>query len=677
MCRKDVPVKPPMRHILPHSTVNRAKEQEKKIQMRMIYLQEYNERMRKERAERAREKQNRIKQRVQAAAEMELRRKITMVRQWRTNEKKRLARVKHEREAKAKYLESEANRKWSARVSAQNHKIQEEALLLKLYTEDMNAGAARRAKKADIYAYVTDLELQRIRLANWKLLHGGNAKAAQLVRKMGEEFERSKRGAKGMSLEFALSLAHEAMNNAWSTEGDTLMTLGQARARMDVETVLPSAPVRLLEEILETTVMEFARQRTHLLMRDVERVVRGRAATVFFQNFRPAPKKRSQKPPRWSAQVATEMARQNVNVRRGAGIAFGDVRDIPNEEEAEHEMKRARDRPPTPVVWFFRLNHPAPPRLKRLVFFIWICMGMRSLHQLRSVTGSPHSRVCHVRTASGPLQDGGVQSRKCIMDDWKETAHIVPDSHRLKNRAAHSAGCLGQSFLLILIAFLLDQLCGMVDIIVFNESLQAYMITMAAGPFYRRQYLRNAYLKLYNSSNFKIRQIQELPNTVFASSCLQPSRTKLAEVTFSDRCEDLPDPVALGTFLPERRKMLEMINVAARLMSRSVSEKVLKGLDIIVGTVTLPNMRHPMEWGEAVEGLASAVVDNRVNVENADVRRTSEFLAHRILRSLLLEMKEEKRKRKESIASSEGGEAKKDFYDPNTATESGKESPNK
>lgn len=38
--------------------------------------------------------------------------------------------------------------------------------------------------------------------------------------------------------------------------------------------------------------MEFARQRTHLLMRDVERVVRARAAAVFFQNFRPPPKKR-------------------------------------------------------------------------------------------------------------------------------------------------------------------------------------------------------------------------------------------------------------------------------------------------------------------------------------------------------------------------------------------------
>lgn len=60
-----------------------------------------------------------------------------------------------------------------------------------------------------------------------------------------------------MSLEFALNLAHEAMNNAWSTEGDTLMTLGQARARMDVETVLPSAPVRLLEEVCKASSEDF------------------------------------------------------------------------------------------------------------------------------------------------------------------------------------------------------------------------------------------------------------------------------------------------------------------------------------------------------------------------------------------------------------------------------------
>lgn len=52
-----------------------------------------------------------------------------------------------------------------------------------------------------------------------------------------------------------------------------------------------------------------------------------------------------------------------------------------------------------------------------------------------------------------------------------------------------------------------------------------------------------------------------------------------------------------------------------------------------------------MEWGEAVEGLADAVVNNRVHAECADVRRTGEFLSHRILRSLLIEMKEEKQKR--------------------------------
>lgn len=51
-----------------------------------------------------------------------------------------------------------------------------------------------------------------------------------------------------------------------------------------------------------------------------------------------------------------------------------------------------------------------------------------------------------------------------------------------------------------------------------------------------------------------------------------------------------------------------------------------------------------VEWGEAVEGLAGAVVDNRVHVECADVRRTSEFLAHRILRSLLIEMRQEKQR---------------------------------
>ncbi|KAH9628357.1 hypothetical protein HF086_015887, partial [Spodoptera exigua] len=84
-----------------------AKAQEKKIQARMKYLAEFNAKQRKERAMKARDKQNRIKQRVQAAAEMELRRKITMIRQWRANEKKRLNRLKQERESKLVRVETE------------------------------------------------------------------------------------------------------------------------------------------------------------------------------------------------------------------------------------------------------------------------------------------------------------------------------------------------------------------------------------------------------------------------------------------------------------------------------------------------------------------------------------------------------------------------------------------
>lgn len=73
----------------------------------MKYLQEFNEKQRKERATRAHDKQNRIKQRVQAANEMELRRKITMIRQWRANEKKRLNRLRQDRESKIRRLENE------------------------------------------------------------------------------------------------------------------------------------------------------------------------------------------------------------------------------------------------------------------------------------------------------------------------------------------------------------------------------------------------------------------------------------------------------------------------------------------------------------------------------------------------------------------------------------------
>lgn len=52
-----------------------------------------------------------------------------------------------------------------------------------------------------------------------------------------------------MSPELAQRLASEAMSTAVSTQGDALMTLGQARARMDIETVLPTAPIKLLDEV--------------------------------------------------------------------------------------------------------------------------------------------------------------------------------------------------------------------------------------------------------------------------------------------------------------------------------------------------------------------------------------------------------------------------------------------
>ncbi|KAF9413585.1 hypothetical protein HW555_008230 [Spodoptera exigua] len=448
--------------------IKNAKAQEKKIQARMKYLAEFNAKQRKERAMKARDKQNRIKQRVQAAAEMELRRKITMIRQWRANEKKRLNRLKQERESKLVRVETEANNKWIARVDAQNTKLQEEALLLQLYSEDMAAGARRRRKKSEIYAYNTDLELQRIRLANWKLMHGGTAKVARLVRKMGLEFEKSKRGAKGMSPELAQKMASEAMTNAMSTTGDTLMILGQARARMDMETVLPLAPIRILDEMLDSTIIEFARRRVHSLLLDLERVIRSQASVILFQNFKPTPTKKRNKP-RWVQQIHSEMTRQFFHQRDSSMLGFGDITKIPFEDETTGELKSVKDRPPTPV----------------------------------------------------------------------------------------------------------------------------------------------------------------------------PSKTKLAEVTFVDRIEDLPDPVP--SFLPERKKLIEMANISARLLSKSVSQKVQKGLDITVGKVTLPPMRHPMEWGEAVEGLAMAVVDNRVNADCGDVRRTGDFLTHRILKALQNSMKFEKK----------------------------------
>lgn len=49
--------------------------------------------------------------------------------------------------------------------------------------------------------------------------------------------------------------------------------------------------------------------------------------------------------------------------------------------------------------------------------------------------------------------------------------------------------------------------------------------------------------------------------------------TKLAEVTFVDRVEDLPDPVAVGTYLPERKKLLEVRTLLFILYIRYITTK--------------------------------------------------------------------------------------------------------
>ncbi|PZC81329.1 hypothetical protein B5X24_HaOG212781 [Helicoverpa armigera] len=358
--------------------------------------------------------------------------------------------------------------------------------LEKVAQEHADEWASKKRAKAEIYAYNTDLELQRIRLANWKLGHGGTAKTVRLIKKMGSEFEKSKRGAKGMSPELAQKMAAQAMSNAMSTQGDTLMILGQARVRMDIETLLPLAPIRLLDEMLESAIMEFSRRRVHQLLQDVENMVQSRASVVFFQDFRqPVGKKRS-KQSRWQSQIAAEMARHHA---RESMLGFGEAIKIPAEVESEIELKSIKERIPTPV----------------------------------------------------------------------------------------------------------------------------------------------------------------------------PSKTKLAEVTFIDRVEDLPDPVSVPTYLPERKKLLDMVNASAKLLSRTVTAKVDKGMDVTVGKVTLPKMRHPLEWGEAVEGLAMAVVDNRVHAECADVRRACEFLTNRVLKNLQNDMKQERKRRRERELQDEKRE---DFYVP-------------
>ncbi|KAJ2948056.1 hypothetical protein O0L34_g9853 [Tuta absoluta] len=484
-----------------------AKEKQKKVEFRMQYLTEMNKQKRKERAQRIQEKDNRVKQRVQAASEMELRRKITMIRQWRSNEKRRLQRLKQNREAKIRKMEDDAERMWQQRVESQNQKIQKEAMLLQLYVDDMNNAANRRHKKAQIYAYNTDLQLQSIRIRNLREIHGGVLKKVKLVKKMGYEFEKSKRGAKGMTTEVAHQIARNAMSYAMSTGGDMLMTLGQARARMDLETVLPTAPIKILDMILENVVVEFARRRVHLLLRDVERVVDSRALNMFLGRKASTTSIKSRsRAPRQSVQMTTALASQFAT--HGI-IAFGEVVHIaPEEEFTDVDLKRTKDRPPTPV----------------------------------------------------------------------------------------------------------------------------------------------------------------------------PSLTKLAEVTFSEKVEDLPDPISMPNYLPERKKILEMINVAAKLMSRYVSVLVHKGMDLTLGKVTLPNLRVKLEWGEAVEGLSEAVVNNSIKPDSADIRRACEFLSHRILCNLKKQMRIHKERQKSISmgrpASYENPAPPTDFYVPGKAESLPDEDPN-
>lgn len=56
-----------------------------------------------------------------------------------------------------------------------------------------------------------------------------------------------------------------------------------------------------------------------------------------------------------------------------------------------------------------------------------------------------------------------------------------------------------------------------------------------------------------------------------------------------------------------------------------------------------------VEWGEAVEALSEAVVNNAVDNECPDIRRCTVFLSHRILRRLQLDMRDEKSRRVSNI----------------------------
>ncbi|XP_041974840.1 uncharacterized protein LOC121730075 [Aricia agestis] len=441
-----------------------AKEREKKVRARIKYLAEFNEKNRKERAQKAREKENQIKQRVHAAAELEIRRKITMIRLWRSNEKKRLNTLKLEQDLKQRMLEAEAENKWKARVESQHQKIINDALLLKIYMEDMKAAARRRAKRAEEYAYNTDLELQRIRMANWRKLHGSVATGNRdvLIRKMGAEFEKSKRGSKGINLNKAQRMASEAVSLSMSTPGDTLMMLGQARARMDMEIMLPSPPIKILDQLLENAIMIYARKRVNIMMQHVQHAAYYRAAQEFNHLPRsPASLKGGHKPVRWSTQNDTELPPKATNQRNSA-IAFGEITHIQAKDSVDYDLKRTRDRPPTPV----------------------------------------------------------------------------------------------------------------------------------------------------------------------------PSLTTLVEVTFSDNVENLPDPVSNASNLPERRKMIEMVNIAGRVMMRSLNKRITSAIDLVIKKITLPHIRHPMTWSEAVDGVSTAVVEGRVRPDCPELRQATMHMAYAVLQSI-------------------------------------------
>uniref|UniRef100_A0A2A4JCC8 Uncharacterized protein n=1 Tax=Heliothis virescens TaxID=7102 RepID=A0A2A4JCC8_HELVI len=586
-----------------------ARAQEKKIQARMKYLQEFNEKQRRERAQKAREKQNRIKQRVQAAAEMELRRKITMVRQWRANEKKRLNRVKQERESKLRRLENEANSKWTARVEAQNMKLQEEALLLKLYTEDMAAGAKRRAKKAEIYAYNTDLELQRIRLANWKLGHGGTAKTMRLVKKMGAEFEKSKRGAKGMSPELAQKIAAEAMSNAMSTQGDTLMILGQARCRMDIETLLPLAPIRLLDEANSKWTARVEAQNMKLQEEAL-------LLKLYTEDMAAGAKRRAKKAEIYAYNTDLELQRIRLaNWKLGHGGTAKTMRLV-KKMGAEFEKSK-------------RGAKGMSPELAQKIAAEAMSNAMSTQGDTLMILGQARCRMdIETLLPLAPIRLLDEMLEAAIMEFARRRVHqLLQDvEHVVQSQAA--------------IVFFQDyrRAPGKKRS---KPSRWASQIEAEMARHHARESMLGfgeaVKIPAEEESDIEFKSIKErVPTPV-------PSRTKLAEVTFIDRVEDLPDPVSVPAYLPERRKLLEMVHASAKLLSRSVSMKVDKGMDVTVGKVTLPKMRHPLEWGEAVEGLAMAVVDNRVHAECADVRRTCEFLTNRVLKNLQNEMKQERK----------------------------------